>query len=82
MTKMRQRMSLIRPGGFPLRQAEDAIVIDTTNLDVREAVDLILDYCARERVYKWGDSRPVDFAACIRLEVEGLENIPSTGEQW
>jgi cytidylate kinase len=29
----------------PLRQAEDAVVIDTTNLSVSEVVDLILAYC-------------------------------------
>ena len=46
MTKMRQRDEFDSTREVsPLRQAEDAIVIDTTNLSVREAVDLILNYC-------------------------------------
>ncbi len=82
-TRERDRADMTRAAG-PLKKAEDAIRIDTTNLTIGEGVETALREIEEkeERWLLYTILHPLGrllFKLLFRLEVKGRENIPKKG---
>ena len=67
----------------PLIQTEDAILIDSTDLNAEETIEKIISYIKRWFMFYFTVRRIVGFFIrhIYRLEVLGLENIPQDSER-
>lgn len=67
----------------PLIQTEDAILIDSTDLNAEETIEKIISYIKRWRMFYFTVRRIVGFFMrhIYRLEVHGRENIPQDSER-
>lgn len=67
----------------PLIQTEDAILIDSTDLNAEETIEKIISYIKRWCMFYFAVRRIVGFFMrhIYRLEVHGRENIPQDSER-